>query len=179
MDDIVKLAITKWPDVPDCFGWLGLDARGDWYMRDDHVQSKGNFPQSKGSRLQHEKLIDFIGRNYECDQQGRWFFQNGPQRVYVELEATPWIWRIQPDETLQTHTGRTARMQGCFVDEVGYFYLDTEIGFGLVHTQDMHLALSPIESGLWVPKEVTRANLSQQFGYTRSPQLGLKKQILA
>jgi hypothetical protein len=170
MDDIVKQAISKWPHVPDCFGWLGLDARGDWYLRDDHVQSKGRFPQSKGSRLQHEKLIDFIGRNYECDQQGRWFFQNGPQRVYVELEATPWIWRLQLDGSLQSHTGRSARMQRCYVDEVGYFYIDTEIGFGLVHTQDMHLAMPPIESGLWVPLEVTRAALSQQFGYTRSPQ---------
>ena len=146
-------------------------------MRDDQVQSQGAFPISKGSRLQHEKLIDFIGRNYEPEQEGRWFFQNGPQRVYVELEATPWIWRIQPDETLQTHTGRTARMQRCFVDEFGYFYVDTEIGFGLVHTQDMHLALGPIESGLWVPQEVTRATLSQQFGYIRSPQMEMQKQM--
>lgn len=174
MDDIVKQAIAKWPNVPDCFGWLGLDARGDWYMRDDQVQAKGTFAQSKGSRLQHEKLIDFIGRNYECDKQGRWFFQNGPQRVYVELEATPWVWRIQPDGSLQTHTGRTARMQRCCVDEAGYFYMDTEIGFGLVHTQDMHLALAPIESGLWVPQEVSRATLSQQFGYVRSPQTAQK-----
>jgi hypothetical protein len=45
---------------------------------------------AKGSLLQHEKLIDFIQRNYESDAQGQWFFQNGPQRVYVELEATPW-----------------------------------------------------------------------------------------
>jgi len=171
MDEIVKQAIAKWPNVPDCFGWLGLDTRGDWYMRDDHVQSIGNFPESKGARLEHEKLIDFIGRNYECDQQGHWFFQNGPQRVYVELEATPWIWRLQGDGSLQTHTGRAARMQRCFVDEVGYVYLDTDIGFGLVHTQDMHLAVDPIESGLWVPKEVTRAKLGQHFGYVRSPQV--------
>ncbi len=29
MDDIVKAAIAKWPNVPNCFGWLGLDARGN------------------------------------------------------------------------------------------------------------------------------------------------------
>ena len=175
MDDIVKQAIAKWPHVPDCFGWLGLDARGDWYMRDDTVQALGNFTQSKGSRLQHEKLIDFIARNYESDTLGRWFFQNGPQRVYVELEATPWIWRIQADGSLQTHTGRAARIQRCCVDEAGYLYIDTELGFGLVHTQDMHLVLRPIEEGLWVPQEVSRASLAQQYGYVRSPQAAIEK----
>jgi len=175
MDDIVKQAIAKWPNVPDCYGWLGLDARGDWYMRDDLVQAKGAFTKSKGSRLLHEKLIDFIGRNYESDSKGQWFFQNGPQRVYVELEATPWIWRIQHDGSLLSHTGKKARMQRCCVDEAGYLYMDTEIGFGLVHTQDMHMALDPIESGLWVPKEVARAKLGGEFGYIRSPQMTHQK----
>jgi hypothetical protein len=30
MDDIVKQAMAKWPNVPACHGWLGLDARGHW-----------------------------------------------------------------------------------------------------------------------------------------------------
>jgi len=101
MDDIVRQALLKWPDVPDCFGWLGLDARGNWFMRDDRVQAQGPFAggtvQSKGSQLKHEKLIEFIQRNYQPDAQGQWFFQNGPQRVYVELEATPLIWRVSDD----------------------------------------------------------------------------------
>ena len=94
MDDIVRQAMAKWPNVPHCYGWLGLDERGNWYMRDDRVQAAGAFPAVKGSLLRHEKLIDFIQRNYEHDPQGQWFFQNGPQRVYVELQATPWIWRL-------------------------------------------------------------------------------------
>jgi Protein of unknown function (DUF2946) len=89
MDDIVKQALAKWPNVPHCYGWLGLDARGNWYMRDDPAQAAGPFAggsrASKGSLLKHEKLIDFIQRNYACDAQGQWFFQNGPQRVYVEF----------------------------------------------------------------------------------------------
>ncbi|MCD6666313.1 MAG: DUF2946 family protein, partial [Hydrogenophaga sp.] len=28
MDEIVKAAMAKWPQVPACYGWLGLDARG-------------------------------------------------------------------------------------------------------------------------------------------------------
>ena len=38
MDDIVKAALVKWPNVPHCHGWLGLDARGQWFMRDDRCQ---------------------------------------------------------------------------------------------------------------------------------------------
>ena len=109
MDDIVKQALAKWPNVPDCYGWLGLDARGRWYLRDDATQAQGPFPQVKGSLLEHEKLIEFIERNYEPDAQGQWFFQNGPQRVYVELEATPFIWRIQPDFAVLSHTGAALR----------------------------------------------------------------------
>ena len=41
MDDIVKQAMVKWPNVPHCYGWLGLDARGNWYMRDDKLQAAG------------------------------------------------------------------------------------------------------------------------------------------
>jgi hypothetical protein len=44
--------------------------------------------------LRHEKLVDFIQRNYDHDADGCWYFQNGPQRVYVELEAAPWVLRI-------------------------------------------------------------------------------------
>jgi hypothetical protein len=50
--------------VPHCYGWLALDARGDWYMRDDRVRAAGPFPKVKGSRIVHDKLLEFIGRNY-------------------------------------------------------------------------------------------------------------------
>jgi hypothetical protein len=139
-------------------------------MRDEQTQQRGNFSQSKGSRLLHEKLIDFIGRNYGSDKQGRWFFQNGPQRVYVELEATPWVWRLQPDGSIQSHTGSAARMQRCIVDEHGRLYLDTEQGFGLLHTQDVLHAADFIETGLWVPQAVATRELAKVFGYVRSPQ---------
>ncbi len=112
MDAIVAAALKKWPNVPHCYGWLALDARGDWYMRDDRIQAAGPFPRVKGSRIEHEKLREFIARNYASDDSGAWFFQNGPQRVYVELEAAPWIWRLQPDPraaiVVTSHTGLPA-----------------------------------------------------------------------
>lgn len=175
MDDIVRQAIAKWPDVPHCWAWLGLDARGNWYMRDDRTQAAGPFPQAKGSVLRHEKLIDFIHRNYECDEGGRWFFQNGPQRVYVELEATPFVWRIGVDGSVRSHTGRSATVRSAVVDEQGRVYLATDIGFGLVHTLDMEAAADAIERGDWTTQEIAAADLPARFGFVRSPDAQRKK----
>ena len=101
MDDIVKQAMAKWPNVPHCYGWLGLDARGNWRMRDERAQHE-NLP---GDKLEHEALIAFIVRNYAADERGCWYFQNGPQRVYVNLEATPYIVRTDPASGWLLHTG--------------------------------------------------------------------------
>ncbi|HUR91010.1 MAG TPA: DUF2946 family protein [Ramlibacter sp.] len=170
MDDIVRQAIAKWPNVPHCWGWLGLDARGNWYMRDDRTQAGGAFPHAKGSLLRHEKLVDFIQRNYECDERGQWFFQNGPQRVYVELESTPLVFRIGPARCVTAHTGREARdVRGVFVDEEGRVYLDTDIGFGLVHTLDMEAAADAIEQGAWKTQDVAASELPSRFHFLRSP----------
>ena len=169
MDDIVKQALAKWPNVPDCYGWLGLDARGRWFMRDDAAQAAGDFPQSRGSWLRHEKLIDFIGRNYESDDEGRWFFQNGPQRVYVELECTPWVWQVLPDYRLQSHTGLQTSAGECLLDEEGRLYIASPQGLGLVHSQDMVLAAEAVEQGVWVPRDVVSADWPAQYGFVRSP----------
>lgn len=170
MDDIVRQAIAKWPNVPHCYGWLGLDARGNWSMRDDRVQAAGPFPASKGSLLRHEKLVDFIQRNYEADKRGCWFFQNGPQRVYVELEAAPWVWRLGAADSITSHSGRTAVMRSCVLDERGRLYLDTDLGLGLVHTLDMEQASDAVEQGRWLPAQVGSDDLPARFAFVRSPQ---------
>ena len=170
MDDIVKAALAKWPNVPHCHGWLGLDARGQWYMRDDRTQAAGPFARSKGSLLRHDKLIAFIHRNYAADEQGQWFFQNGPQRVYVELENTPWVWRLQPDGSVQAHDGEPVTVRASLLDEQGRLYLDTDRGVGLVHTADMALAADAVETGRWQPENVRADDLPSRFGFVRSPE---------
>ena len=186
MDDIVTAALAKWPNVPDCYGWLGLDARGNWYMRDDNAQAAGAFcavsdelgrqVASKGSLLQHDKLIEFIQRNYACDAKGQWFFQNGPQRVYVELEATPFVWRVggAPVFDVTSHAGETVITQRCFMDEHGRVYLETALGFGLVHTLDMLQVADAVELGLWVLQDVVARELPSRFGYVRSPEAAFR-----
>lgn len=177
MDDIVKQAMAKWPNVPDCYGWLGLDARGNWFMRDDRAQASGAFasgqPGAKGSMLQHAKLIEFIERNYASDQDGCWFFQNGPQRVYVELEATPHIWRINAQGLITSNAGQRAEFERCLMDENGWAYLQTTAGFGLVHTQDVEALAAAVELRTWVIDEVQRADLPVRFAYCASPQARL------
>lgn len=174
MDDIVKQAMVKWPNVPHCYGWLGLDARGNWYMRDDGAQAQGSFgsgaPGAKGSLLKHEKLIDFIQRNYAADAAGQWFFQNGPQRVYVELEATPWVWRVDADLNVHAHDGQSVTVQRGLLDERGWLYLETALGVGLVHTQDVGEAARAIEAGLWLVDDVRCADLPARYGFVPSPQ---------
>lgn len=174
MDDIVKAALKKWPNVPDCYGWLALDARGDWYMRDDRVQAAGPFPQVKGSRITHDKLKEFIHRNYDHDARGAWFFQNGPQRVYVELEAAPLVFGVEQratDFVVTTHTGQPAgAVHAACVDELGRLFLDTETGFGLVRSLDMDTAADAVLAGLWQPEEVRFAALPERFGFSLRPQ---------
>jgi hypothetical protein len=174
MDDIVRQAMAKWPHVPACYGWLGLDARGQWFMRDDHAQAAGTFScglrEAKGSLLQHTKLIDFIARNYACDPEGNWFFQNGPQRVYVELEATPWVWRINADMGVQSHTGLASTVLRCLVDEQGRVYLFTPLGLGLVHTLDVYQVAEAVELGIWKAEEVNSGELAHEFSFRKSPQ---------
>ena len=171
MDDIVKAAMAKWPQVPHCYGWLALDARGDWYMRDDRIQAAGPFPRIKGSRIEHEKLRAFIERNYAHDSSGAWYFQNGPQRVYVQLQAAPYVWRVQDQRgwPLMSHTGLSAQLQSCWLCEEGRLFVDTDIGFGLVHTLDMGLAAQAVEAGVWQPSELPFAQMPARFGFVLQP----------
>jgi hypothetical protein len=172
MDPIVAAALKKWPNVPHCYGWLALDARGHWYMRDERIQAKGPFPQVKGSQIRHEKLLAFIHRNYAQDEQGAAFFQNGPQRVYVELEAAPYVWRIETKEgraQVHAHTDEPAQIRSAWLDEQGRLFLEADLGFGIVHSLDMEAAADAVERGEWDPQALVFAAMPARFGYVLRP----------
>jgi len=181
MDDIVKAALKKWPNVPHCYGWLALDARGDWFMRDERIQATGPFPQIKGSRVQHEKLKEFIGRNYASDEHGAWFFQNGPQRVYLQLEAAPWVLGVQrlaggsdaaqAGFRIETHTGlQVTHVRGAWSDEQGRLFLETDQGLGVVRSLDMDVASDALSGGAWGElQELPFQALVQRFAYCLEP----------
>ncbi len=122
MDEQVLRSLIKWPNVPHCFGWLALDRRGQWRMRDEFAQAN----QLAGNVIQHTTLNEFISRNYACDSLGRYFFQNGPQRVFITLDATPFIVRIIPSARglqLLTQCGTEIKPQGALSDEKGNIYI--------------------------------------------------------
>ena len=122
MDEQVLRSLIKWPNVPHCFGWLALDRRGQWRMRDEFAQAN----QLAGSVIQHTALNEFISRNYACDSLGRYFFQNGPQKVFITLDATPWIVRIIPNEDglqLLSQCGTKIKPVSALSDENGNIYI--------------------------------------------------------
>jgi len=164
--------MVKWPKVPACCGWLGLDVRGHWYMRDDAVQRAGPFPQSKGSRLQHDVLVAFIGRNYAADDAGCWYFQNGPQRVYVTLEAAPYVLRSDGQGGWHTHTGILVDRRAVhpWLDEQGRLFLQTDAGFGIVHSAHMLDAAQALQDGVWPQvQSMSFADMPSHFGYALDP----------
>lgn len=124
MDEIVRQAMAKWPNVPHCYGWLALDRRGQWRMRDDAAQAAG----TAGDPIRHAALVAFIARNYASDDAGRWYFQNGPQRVYVALAYAPFVVRLTWDAAandgrgapvLTDQLGHAFVPQACLLDEDG------------------------------------------------------------
>lgn len=119
MDASVRAAMEKWPHVPAVHGWLLLDRHGRWHLR--------------GEPITHPGLVAFINRNYAHDEAGRWFFQNGPQRGYVQLEYTPWVLHVDGPGRLYTHTGhRVQSVAGAWLDEDGELLLETDRGIALV-----------------------------------------------
>ena len=144
MDDIVKQAMAKWPNVPHCFGWLALDARGGWRMRDDQAQAL----KLPGDKIANAALLGFINRNYTCDESGRWYFQNGPQRVYVNLEATPYIARTDPAEGFVLHTGEPLpAIEEAWMTEAGRLLLKGGKHVAIVDDRDMAQCVAALRMG--------------------------------
>lgn len=122
MDEQVLRSLVKWPNVPDCFGWLSLDRRGKWRMVDEFAQQN----QLPGQVIEHTALNEYIYRNYACDSFGRFFFQNGPQRVFITLSATPWIARMIPGENgtqILTQCQVNMKPSAALSDELGNIYI--------------------------------------------------------
>ena len=143
MDDIVKQAMAKWPNVPHCHGWLALDARGGWRMRDERAQAL-DLP---GDKIANPTLLGFINRNYMHDAQGRWYFQNGPQRVYVDLEATPYVAHTDPAQDFVLHTGEPIpAIDAAWLTESGELVLKSGDKIAMVDDRDMAQCLSQLRT---------------------------------
>lgn len=153
MDEQVLRGMARWPDVPAVFGWLALDRRGNWLLQGDPINNT--------------TVTAYIGRNYDRDGEGRWFFQNGPQRVYVELEYTPHVYRAtrSPHAALEiaSHAGARAKsLSGAFIDETGALLVETDLGVGLVHDRDLEAILPALvdENGRALDEEALEKGMA-------------------
>jgi hypothetical protein len=164
MDEIVLRGMAKWPNVPAVYGWLSLDRRGHWLLKGDRVSNPG--------------IVDFFGRNYSHDDTGRWFLQNGPQRVYVALDYTPYIYRVAPATgtalSVAAHSGATTGdTRTAYIDDAGQMLLDTTLGIGLVHDTDLELLIPRFRDGGSAPDEAALAVAIDALQNGRNPGLQL------
>jgi len=150
VDDAVARSLAKWPNVPAVFGWLSLDRRGQWRI--------------KGERIANRALNEFIGRNYDRDAKGRWFFQNGPQRVYVSLAYTPLVIRVD-EERLVDQCGRPFSPAESFVDDEGSMLMTGSGTVALLDDRD----LARYADGAEELPRINRAEVAAKFGFVPDP----------
>jgi hypothetical protein len=138
MDADVLVAMARWPNVPAVFGWLQLTARGEWRIR--------------GERIANAAIRAFIDRNYAVDLHGRWYFQNGPQRVYVQLALAPWVYRVDADGRVGAHTGAVpSRCTGAALLDDGRLLLATDLGPGVIDDRDAAWCLRAVTDFTGLP----------------------------
>ena len=155
MDEIVVRGMAKWPGVPDVYGWLALDRRGNWLI--------------KGARIGNPALREFIGRNYQPDARGRWYFQNGPQRVFVKLAYTPLVARLE-GEALVDHCGRPlGEPRGLWLDDEGSVLVLGNAGLAVLDDRDLARFAERLDEGAEALPCVAKAGVSRQFGFVQDP----------
>jgi len=164
MDQSVKDALTRWPNVPAVYGWLSLDARGRWRL---HPQGQAN-EGGPGEPITNTQILEFISRNYERDNDGRWCFQNGPQRVFVRLDAAPYVLRLADDNRgLITHTDATVdAVSAWWLDDEGRLYASTPMGAGIVLDRDLQPLLEMMRTQAGAPLLDALAELAASHSMT-------------
>lgn len=132
--------MARWPDVPAVAGWLRLDRRGGWHLIDRGHPGFDPVRDAAGSPITSPPITDFIARNYGGDASGRWFWQNGPQRVYVTLDCAPWVLRVLGSghgARFITHTGlEFGEIVRAAMGPSHEILLVSTLGCGVVHDLD-------------------------------------------
>ena len=166
MDPDVLRAMARWPQVPAVYGWLALDRRGNWLLRESSAGEAFG-------RIGNAALRDFIGRNYAADDRGCWYFQNGPQRVYVSLAYTPLVYHYERD-ALVDHCGRPTTASATYVDEEGSVLLLGERGIGLLDDRELGAFEARWGAGWGRLPVVSSSEIATRFRFVRAPSDSLR-----
>jgi len=169
IDSCFREIFPNWPEEILGFGDLSLDLRGQWRIR--------------GETIRQAKLRDRLNHNYHADSQGRWYFQNGHQRLYVDLAYTPWVFHLDKDAQLRTQTGHLVRfVKSAWLDENGAMIFDTEHGPGVLREDALFSVLerlcdrhgrsmceNPLDPGLALHGRPTKPKLFLDWDGRRLP----------
>ena len=166
--------------------------RGNWLVKSRATRDGAPVFE----RISNRAVTEFIGRNYGRDADNRWYFQNGPQRVFVALDYTPWVYRLADvGSGFLAHAGAAPRkIAAAFLDESGSLLLESELGIGVLLDRDLAAVIErlsdergrPIESlleeiargdetrivlqGKTVPvASVRAADVPRRFGFVPHP----------
>ena len=143
------------------YGWLALDRRGRWLLRNPARESY--------EPIGNAALREFIARNYSCDPRGRWFFQNGPQRVFVRLAYTPLVVRTR-DAGYIDQCGRKLEASRAMLDEEGSLLLASGGRVALLDDRDLAGFAEARGDSIEALPRVDSGDVPRRFGFTRDPQ---------
>ena len=136
--------------MPAVYGWLALDRRGNFLI--------------KGERIGNPALREFICRNYEPDERGCWYFQNGPQRVFVRLAYTPLVVHYEGDRPFD-HCGREYGVERAHLDEEGSVLIECAGRIALVDDRDL-ARFADLADTL---ERISSADVAARYGFVRDP----------
>jgi hypothetical protein len=156
MDEMVARSLAKWPNVPAVYGWLSLDRRGNFRI--------------KGEKIANAALREFIARNYEADERGCWYFQNGPQRVFVTLAYTPLVVHYE-GERLIDHRGLPFNGAMVYQDDEGSVLVEGGGQIALLDDRDLERYAHRAEE---LPS-IAKAEVPARFGFVPDPAVSLRR----
>lgn len=159
MDEAVRKALAKWPGVPDVYEWLALDRRGRWLLR--------NPGRAVFEPIGNSALRDFIGRNYASDSRGCWFFQNGPQRVFVRLFYTPFVVRAK-DDGFVDQCGQSFLARSALLDDEGSLLLVAD-RIALLDDRDLFGYVDSLGDAMHTLPRIRRSEVPSRFGFVAQP----------
>ena len=159
MDDAVLRSLARWPNVPAVHGWLSLDRRGNFLLR---VPGTARF-----EKIGNAAFRDFIGRNYGHDAEGRWFFQNGPQRVFVRLAYTPLVVHFEADVLVDQRGAPFSPVEAEYLDDEGSVLVESAGRVALVDDRDLERFAE--RAGGLLP--VKRAEVASRWRFDPDPKV--------